>query len=142
MSRTTESERAYVWLLALVTDMGATAEIPGAGAATNGQSAIEVRGLTKSYEKVRTLCGGDLDVAVRLRLLLALRLGRAARAIARGGQLGRIHRSLSAHLHLVGLRAVRFMPSVLRAFADVNPFTIVVNAMRPRWLGSPAGDSI
>ena len=37
---------------------------------------------------------------------------------------------------------VRFMPSVLRAFADVNPFTIVVNAMRSLWLGSPAGNNV
>ena len=37
---------------------------------------------------------------------------------------------------------VHSMPSVLRAFADVNPFTIVVNAMRALWLGSPAGNSV
>ncbi len=30
------------------------------------------------------------------------------------------------------------MPSVLKAFADVNPFTIVVNAMRHLWAGTPA----
>jgi ABC-2 type transport system permease protein/oleandomycin transport system permease protein len=30
------------------------------------------------------------------------------------------------------------MPAVLRAFADVNPFTIVVNAVRSLWLGTPA----
>ena len=42
--------------------MGASSEIPGARTATNGQPAIEVRGLTKSYGKVRALCGVDLDV--------------------------------------------------------------------------------
>jgi ABC-2 type transport system permease protein/oleandomycin transport system permease protein len=30
------------------------------------------------------------------------------------------------------------MPDVLRWFADVNPFTIVVNAMRSLWVGAPA----
>jgi ABC transporter DrrB family efflux protein len=30
------------------------------------------------------------------------------------------------------------MPSVLRAFANVNPFTIMVDAMRSLWLGFPA----
>ena len=37
---------------------------------------------------------------------------------------------------------VRSMPAVLRAFANVNPFTIVVDAMRSLWLGAPAHDSI
>ena len=37
---------------------------------------------------------------------------------------------------------VASMPSVLRAFADVNPFTITVNAMRSLWLGTPAGDNV
>jgi ABC-2 type transport system permease protein/oleandomycin transport system permease protein len=30
------------------------------------------------------------------------------------------------------------MPGALRWFADVNPFTIVVNAMRSLWVGAPA----
>ena len=30
------------------------------------------------------------------------------------------------------------MPSALRAFANVNPFTIIVDAMRSLWLGTPA----
>jgi ABC transporter DrrB family efflux protein len=34
------------------------------------------------------------------------------------------------------------MPSVLQAFADVNPFTLTVDAMRSLWLGAPAGNSI
>jgi ABC transporter DrrB family efflux protein len=33
---------------------------------------------------------------------------------------------------------VASMPSVLRAFADVNPFTVVVDAMRSLWIGTPA----
>jgi ABC-2 type transport system permease protein/oleandomycin transport system permease protein len=33
---------------------------------------------------------------------------------------------------------VATMPSVLRAFANVNPFTIMVDAMRSLWLGLPA----
>jgi len=34
------------------------------------------------------------------------------------------------------------MPERLEAFAKVNPFTIVVDAMRHLWLGAPAGDSV
>jgi ABC transporter DrrB family efflux protein len=34
------------------------------------------------------------------------------------------------------------MPAALRWFADVNPFTIVVNAMRSLWLGAPAGNNV
>jgi ABC-2 type transport system permease protein/oleandomycin transport system permease protein len=34
------------------------------------------------------------------------------------------------------------MPSALRAFANVNPFTIVVDAMRHLWIGQPAGNYI
>jgi ABC-2 type transport system permease protein/oleandomycin transport system permease protein len=34
------------------------------------------------------------------------------------------------------------MPSWLRAFADVNPFTIVVNAVRALWLDAPAGNYV
>jgi ABC transporter DrrB family efflux protein len=34
------------------------------------------------------------------------------------------------------------MPEALRTFADVNPFTVVVNAMRHLWLDTPAGNSV
>ncbi len=34
------------------------------------------------------------------------------------------------------------MPSALAWFADINPFTIVVNAMRHLWIGAPAGDNV
>jgi ABC-2 type transport system permease protein len=34
------------------------------------------------------------------------------------------------------------MPSWLQAFADVNPFTTVTDAMRALWLGTPAGNDI
>ena len=34
------------------------------------------------------------------------------------------------------------MPEPLRAFAEVNPFTITVDALRALWLGAPAGDNI
>ncbi len=37
---------------------------------------------------------------------------------------------------------VHTMPSALRAFAEVNPFTIIVNAMRSLWLGAPAGNYV
>jgi ABC transporter DrrB family efflux protein len=34
------------------------------------------------------------------------------------------------------------MPSALQWFADINPFTIVVDAMRALWLGAPAGNYV
>jgi ABC-2 type transport system permease protein/oleandomycin transport system permease protein len=37
---------------------------------------------------------------------------------------------------------VSSMPSVLQAFAKVNPFTITVDAMRHLWIGTPAGNSV
>jgi ABC-2 type transport system permease protein/oleandomycin transport system permease protein len=37
---------------------------------------------------------------------------------------------------------VESMPSGLRWFAEVNPFTIVVNAMRSLWIGAPAGNNV
>jgi ABC-2 type transport system permease protein/oleandomycin transport system permease protein len=37
---------------------------------------------------------------------------------------------------------VESMPDWLRAFAEVNPFTVIVDSMRALWLGAPAGDSI
>jgi ABC transporter DrrB family efflux protein len=37
---------------------------------------------------------------------------------------------------------VSTMPPVLQAFAKVNPFTIVVDAMRALWIGTPAGNYV
>jgi ABC-2 type transport system permease protein/oleandomycin transport system permease protein len=37
---------------------------------------------------------------------------------------------------------VQSMPAALRWFAEVNPFTIVVDAMRALWVGAPAGNSV
>ncbi len=37
---------------------------------------------------------------------------------------------------------IESMPSWLEAFAEVNPFTVTVDAMRALWLDAPAGDSI
>jgi len=37
---------------------------------------------------------------------------------------------------------VQSMPTVLRDFAEVNPFTITVDAMRSLWLGAPAGNNV
>ncbi|HKJ36714.1 MAG TPA: ABC transporter permease [Solirubrobacterales bacterium] len=34
------------------------------------------------------------------------------------------------------------MPSWLQGFAEINPFTTIVDAMRALWLGTPAGNSI
>jgi ABC-2 type transport system permease protein/oleandomycin transport system permease protein len=37
---------------------------------------------------------------------------------------------------------VESMPDWLQGFAEVNPFTVVVDAMRAIWLDAPAGNSI
>jgi ABC-2 type transport system permease protein/oleandomycin transport system permease protein len=37
---------------------------------------------------------------------------------------------------------VESMPSWLETFAELNPFTVVVDAMRALWLGAPAGSSV
>ena len=37
---------------------------------------------------------------------------------------------------------VASMPDGLRQFAEVNPFTIIVDALRHLWLGAPAGNSV
>ncbi len=37
---------------------------------------------------------------------------------------------------------IETFPSVLQAFAEVNPFTIAVDAMRALWLDAPAGNAI
>ncbi len=34
------------------------------------------------------------------------------------------------------------MPGALKWFAEINPFTIVVNAMRSLWVGAPAGNNV
>jgi ABC transporter DrrB family efflux protein len=37
---------------------------------------------------------------------------------------------------------VKSMPAALEWFAEINPFTIQVDAMRALWLGAPAGNSV
>jgi ABC-2 type transport system permease protein/oleandomycin transport system permease protein len=37
---------------------------------------------------------------------------------------------------------VESMPAGLQWFAEINPFTIVVDAMRALWVGAPAGNSV
>ena len=37
---------------------------------------------------------------------------------------------------------VESMPSALKWFADINPFTVTVDAMRSLWVGAPAGNSV
>ena len=34
------------------------------------------------------------------------------------------------------------MPAGLQWFAEINPFTIVVDAMRALWVGAPAGNDV
>jgi ABC transporter DrrB family efflux protein len=36
----------------------------------------------------------------------------------------------------------KYMPAALRAFANVNPFTVVVDAMRHLWIGQAAGNYV
>jgi ABC transporter DrrB family efflux protein len=37
---------------------------------------------------------------------------------------------------------VHSLPAVLRAFAQINPFTVTVDAIRSLWLGTPAGNNV
>jgi ABC-2 type transport system permease protein/oleandomycin transport system permease protein len=37
---------------------------------------------------------------------------------------------------------VQTMPPILKDFAEINPFTIVVDALRALWIGAPAGNNI
>jgi ABC-2 type transport system permease protein/oleandomycin transport system permease protein len=37
---------------------------------------------------------------------------------------------------------VESMPAALQWFAEINPFTVTVDAMRSLWLGAPAGNSV
>jgi ABC transporter DrrB family efflux protein len=37
---------------------------------------------------------------------------------------------------------VESMPSALQWFAEINPFTIMVDAMRALWVGAPAGNNV
>jgi ABC transporter DrrB family efflux protein len=37
---------------------------------------------------------------------------------------------------------VESMPAALQWFAEINPFTIVVNALRALWVGAPAGNTV
>jgi ABC-2 type transport system permease protein len=37
---------------------------------------------------------------------------------------------------------VESMPEALRWFAEINPFTVTVDAMRALWLGAPAGNHV
>ena len=54
----------------------------------------------------------------------------------------RLHGDLPAHLHLLGLRADRVDAGRAAAFANVNPFTTVVDALRPLWIGTPADSDV
>jgi len=37
---------------------------------------------------------------------------------------------------------VASMPALLRDFAQVNPFTVTIDAIRSLWLGTPAGNNV
>ena len=89
------------------------------------------------------VAGFGAAAAVRLRVLVGLRAARAARLLAGGGQLDRLHRRLPAHVHLLGVRAGRLDARPRCSSSPrVNPFTIVVDAMRALWLGAPAGNNV
>ena len=64
-------------------------------------------GFTFDASALEIVGGVGPAAALRLRLLVGLRAARAARVLARGGELGRLPRRLPADLHLVGLRAGR-----------------------------------
>ena len=82
------------------------------------------------------------DAAVRLRLLVDLRVPRADASSPEAAQ----------SLGFIVIFPLTFassafvptdsMPDWLQTFADVNPFTTVVDAMRALWIGEPAGNDI
>ena len=45
-------------------------------------------------------------------------------------------------LHMLRAQPVESMPPGLQWFAEINPFTIVVDALRALWLGAPAGNNV
>ena len=65
-------------------------------------------------------------------------LPRAARLVARGGELDRLHPVFPLTFISSAFVPVESMPSALQWFAEINPFTIVVNAMRALWVDAPA----
>ena len=73
---------------------------------------------------------------------MGIRVPGPARQDARGGQLSWLHRGLPADIHLLGFRSRESLPTPLRQFAEVNPFTIVVNELRWLWTGQPSPDHL
>jgi ABC transporter DrrB family efflux protein len=58
------------------------------------------------------------------------------------GELGRLHRRVLLTFISSAFVPVATMPAPLKAFAQVNPFTIVVDAMRSLWIGTPAHNDV
>ena len=115
---------------------------------TNGLSAtiLILTGLLIGFSFHTSVLRGDRRLrpaaAVRLRVLVGFRVPRDARLHAGGGELGRVHRVFPLTFISSAFVPVQSMPAVLRAFAEVNPFTITVDAMRSLWLGAPAGNNV
>ena len=80
--------------------------------------------------------------ALRLRVLLGLRLHRAHRVVAGGSERVRLHDPLPAHVRLVGVRPRRVDADWLQPFAEHNPFTTMVDAARALFVGTPAGNDV
>ncbi len=81
--------------------------------------------------------------ALRLRVLLGVRVPRAQRLVGGVGPGARLHRRLPAHLRLVGLRARGLDARVgSRRSPRSNPITTVVDAIRALWIGAPANNDV
>ena len=74
------------------------------------------------------------------RVLRGVRLGRPGVAVARDRERVRVHRDLPADLRLVRVRALESMPAGIQWFAEINPFSTVVDALRALWIDGPAGN--
>ena len=89
------------------------------------------------------LAGAGLLLRVRLRLLVGVRArrhGRLARrkAPTRSGFIAIFPLTFISSAFV----PVASMPEPLQAFAEVNPFTVIVDAVRALWLGAPAGNYV
>ena len=85
---------------------------------------------------------GSCSAADRLRVLVGLRLRRAVRLHAGDRERVRLHRDLPAHVRLLGLRAAGDDAGGLQTFANANPFSTMVDAVRSLWVGAPAGNDV
>ena len=80
--------------------------------------------------------------AVRLRVLVVLRAHGHDRQLAESAQSVGFLAIFPLTFASSAFVPTDSMPSWLEAFAEINPFTIVVNAVRALWLDTPAGNYV